>query len=181
MHQITSTASPEWIALFTGFSKSAFRLEGLQVYREPDEAEAVARFVAGQDPQVDLSWWLNLAKEHTTAGHRMSRVRVIVEPPTDYTRFELYCYPRMAEAGDDIRIISTPPGTWPPGLPRHDFWIFDDRDVWRLFYDPAGVFLGADLLEDPEEIADHLRWRDLALAESTPVRSYLATPQRRAS
>jgi hypothetical protein len=37
--QIRSTSSPDWVALFKGFSRSAFRLEGFQHYAEPDEAE----------------------------------------------------------------------------------------------------------------------------------------------
>lgn len=179
--RITSTSSPEWVALFTGFTRSAFRLEGLQHYAEPAEAEAVARFLAGQDPQVDLSWWLGLVKGHISADRSMSRVRLIEEPPTDYTRFELYCYPIMAEAGDDIRIISGAPDTVRRGLPFHDFWLFDDRNVWVLTYDLDGTFVCAELHDDPQTVADHRRWRDVALAQSIPVGEYLATTERRAS
>jgi Family of unknown function (DUF6879) len=179
--QITSTASPQWARLFTAFTRSAFRLEGLQHYAEPGEAEAFARFCAGQVPQVDLSWWLGLARGHICAGRSMSRVRIIEEPPTDYTRFELACYPAMVEAGDDIRIIAGPPGTVRHGLPPHDFWLFDDRDVWVLTYDPDGVFRYAELLDDPRVVADHLRWRDLALAQSISVHDYLVAAEGRAS
>jgi len=90
-------------------------------------------------------------------------------------------YPVMAAAGDDIRIISVPPGTWPAGVPREDYWLFDDRDVWVLRYDDAGVFLRAELLDDPRAIAEHLRWRDVALAQSIPVNDYLSPAARRAS
>ena len=110
---ITSLASKEWVALFTGFTRSAYRLEALQHYTDPSEREAFARFCAGQDPQIDLSWWTGMARKQTAAGRSMSRVRVIIEPPSDYTRFELVAYPVMAAAGDDIRIISVSPGTWP--------------------------------------------------------------------
>ena len=107
---ITSLASKEWGALFTGFTRSAYRLEALQHYTDPSEREAFARFCAGQNPQIDLSWWTGLARKQTAAGRSMSRVRVIIEPPSDYTRFELVAYPIMATAGDDIRIISVSPG-----------------------------------------------------------------------
>jgi hypothetical protein len=178
---IASLASPEWAGLFTGFTSSAFRLEGLQHYTAPDETEAFARFRAGKDPKVDLSWWTGLARGHTAAGRSMSRVRVVIEPPSDYTRFELAHYPAMVAAGDDIRIIPTAPGTWPAGIPRHDFWLFDDHDVWILNYDAAGVFLSAELRDDPRSITDHLRWRDTALSRAVPVSDYLAAPARRAS
>lgn len=178
---ITSLASEEWVALFTGFTRSAFRLEALQHYTDPDEREAFARFRAGQDPQINLTWWTGMARKQTAAGKSMSRVRVIIEPPSDYTRFELVAYPVMAAAGDDIRIIAVRPGTWPTGVPHEDFWLFDDRDVWILRYDDDGVFLRAELLDDQDTIREHLRWRDAALAQSTPVNDYLGITARRAS
>src|SRR5436305_11475253 len=138
---ITSLGGPEWVSLFTGFTRSAFRLEGLQHYTDPGEQAVFERFCAGEDPGVDLSWWLGLARGHTAAGRSMSRVRVVVEPPSDYTRFELAHFPQMVEAGDKISVIAVAPGTWPPGVPRHDFWLFDEHDVWILRYDDAGTFV----------------------------------------
>src|SRR5215470_9013461 len=142
---ITSLASLEWAALFTSFRRSAFRLEGLQHYSVPDEAEAFARFRADKDPKVDLSWWLGLAKNHTAAGRKMSWVRVVVESLSDYICFELVHFPLLAAAGDDIRIIAVAPGVWLTGVPSHDFWLFDDRDVWILRYDQDGAFVEAEL------------------------------------
>jgi hypothetical protein len=48
-------------------------------------------------------------------------------------------------------------------MPRHDFWLFDDRNVWVLNYDDAGMFLSAELQTDRRVITDHLCWRDAAL------------------
>lgn len=176
---ITQLPGPEWAALLTGFTRSAFRLETLQHYTAPDEAEAFARFRAGQDPAIDLSWWTELARTHTAAGRTMARVRVIVEPPSDYTRFALLAYPLMAAAGDDIQIISAEPGSWPEGVPREDFWLFDDV-AWVMNYDADGAFVSADQLQDPAATAEHLRWRDAALAQSIPVTQYLALAARQA-
>ncbi len=178
---INAIPGEEWGALFTGFTRSAFRLEAFQHYTAPDEEEALARFRAGQDPQIDLAWWTGLARRQTAAGRTMSRVRVIVEPPTEYTRFELVAYPVMAAAGDDIRIISVSPGTWPADVPHHDFWLFDDRDVWILNYDQAGVLLSAELQDDHQAVQEHLWWRDAALAQAIPVGDYLTVTARRAS
>jgi hypothetical protein len=172
--QVTTTADPEWLALFENFEHSAYRLEGLQHYSSPEEAEAFAQFCAGNDPGLDLSWVLNTARAQADAGRRMTRVRVIVEPVTDYTRFELVHYPAFVEAGDDIRIIVAPPGGWPPGLPRHDYWLFDDQQVWAMSYDHAGTFVSATELDDPRAVAEHRRWRDMAIAQSVPLHAYLA-------
>ncbi|MFB6722884.1 DUF6879 family protein [Kribbella sp. NPDC056345] len=165
----------EWLSLFEDFSQSAFRLEGLQTYDATgEEEEAVARFLADGTYDLDLSWWTSMVKGHTDSGHKMTRVRVIVEPLTDYTRFELAGYPQMDAAGDEIRIIEAPEGTWPEGVPQHDFWLFDDRDVWQMHYDDAYAFVGAELVSDPDDIAEHLRWRDAAIAQSVPLADYLA-------
>lgn len=123
----------------------------------------------------------SLASPEWAAGRSMCRVRVIIEPPSDYTRFELAHFPAMAEAGDDIRIVPVAPGTWPAGVPHHDFWLFDDRDVWVLSYDDAGMFLSAELHIDQRVITDHLRWRDAARRQSIPVSEYLAMSAPRVS
>ena len=171
----------EWGSLFTGFTRSAFRLETFQHYSAPDEVEAVTRFRAGEDPRIDLAWWTDLARKHTAAGRAMSRVRIIIEPPSEYTRFELIAYPVMAAAGDDIRIISVQPGEWPADVPHHDYWVFDDRDVWVLNYDREGVLQSAELQDDDQVVLDHLHWRDVALAQAIPIGDYLAVAARRAS
>ncbi|MFF1819292.1 DUF6879 family protein [Kribbella sp. NPDC058245] len=163
----------EWLSLFADFSQSAFRLEGLQTYDATGEEEAVARFLADGTYDLDLSWWTSMARRHADAGHKMARVRVIVEPLTDYTRFELAGYPQMDAAGDEIRIIVAPEGTWPEGVPQHDYWLFDERYVWQMHYDEVFAFVGAELVTDPDKIAQHLRWRDAAIAQSVPLETYL--------
>ncbi|MDQ2708668.1 MAG: hypothetical protein M3Z25_13960 [Actinomycetota bacterium] len=172
---IYDTGMDEWAALFTGYAKSAYRLEGRQVYRNPDDDAAVARFLAGEpfDPD-DLSWVLPKLRAQVAAGRTKTVVRVVVEPPTDYTRWELTFYPHVNAAGQDTRIIAVPEGEWPVGLPRHDYWLFDEHDVWRMHYNADLTFHGAELIEDEAAIAQHLVWRDLALALAEPLKDYLA-------
>jgi hypothetical protein len=172
--RITSTDDPEWRVLFTGFTRSAFRLETLQHYSEPIEADAFAQFRAGHDPAIDMSWWLGMAIGHNEAGHRMSRVRIVVEPPSDYTRFEFALYPSMVATGDDIRVIPIAESEWPAGIPHEDFWLFDDRDLWVIEYDSIGTFLGADLIQNDHAVDRRRQWRDIAWSEAIPVNEYLA-------
>ncbi len=77
--------------------------------------------------------------------------------------------------GETIGIISLRDGDWPAGVPRHDYWMFDDRDVWRMHYDDRFWFVGAELLDDPAVVADHMEWRDTAIAQSTPLAEYLVS------
>lgn len=164
--------------LFTTFSASAYRLEGRQDYNEPNEAEALARFVAGQPADLDTSGWERMLRANRAAGRTVTRVRVIVEPLTDYTRLELAVYPSLVAAGEDIRVIAVGAGQWPAELPRKDYWMFDDQRVWLMHYDEAGTFAGAELLDYPDDVARHIRWRDSALAQSVPLAAYTARLQR---
>jgi hypothetical protein len=167
-----------WGNLFK-FGRSAFRLETLQTYAEPDEAPAVARFMAGEDPGLDTSWWESMVRSHRDAGRSMIRVRVLIEPLSDYARFQLPYFRRFVEAGEDIRVIATSQGNWPTGIPSHDYWLFDDRDVWAMRYTDTGTFIRADLLDDPQDVAAHRRRRDVALTQAVPLHEYLTAHARR--
>jgi uncharacterized protein DUF6879 len=167
----------EWAAFFTGYTTSAYRLECPQVYSSPDEDAALARFLAGEPHGGDLSWAISKLRNQIAAGRTQTLVRVVLEPSTDYTRFELAVYPEFAAAGQDTRIIASSWDGWPPGLPRHDYWMFDEHDVWRMHYHDDYTFRGAELLEGDAVIEQHPVWRDLALAQATPLDDYLAARQ----
>jgi hypothetical protein len=175
---IRTTKDPEWAKLFTGFTKSAYRLEGQQTYSNDKEDAALARFLAGKPLELDLSWMMPKLKAQVAAGRTQTTVRVVVEPHTDYTRFELAVYPESTAAGEDIRVIAVPEGSWPVGVPRHDYWLFDDHDVWRMHYHDNYRFTGAELLDNEDAIAKHLQWRNNALAQAVPLHDYLATLER---
>lgn len=173
---ITPDDGAAWRALFEGFESSAFRLEQLQTYDAPGENEAVERFVAGKPHGADTSWWTSMVRDHRAAGHTMSRVRIVSEPLTDYTRFELAIFPDLVAAGDEIRILAASDDER-PALAQHDYWLFDDRELWVMHYTEAGAYLGAENIADPSEVDQHRRWRDVAITHSVPFHSYLGTRQ----
>jgi hypothetical protein len=88
---------------------------------------------------------------------------------------EVSLYPQLVAAGEDVRIIAVPEGDRPRDLPPHDYWMFDERDVWKMHYHENFRFAGAELLDDPEVVDQHLRWRDIALARAVPLHDYLAS------
>lgn len=161
--------------MFTGYVKSAFRLEAQQIYSNDQEDAALRRFIAGEPLDLDLSWAVPKVEAQIAAGRTQMTVRVVTEPATDYTRMELAVLPEFAAAGEDIRIISVTEGDWPSGVPRHDYWLFDDHDVWRMHYHENFRFAGAELLSDESAIVDHLEWRDAAVALSARLQDYLTT------
>jgi hypothetical protein len=170
------TLGEEFTRLFHEFEHTAFRLETLQVYAVDYETEPVRQFLAGTPMPDDRSKgeWCELIRDATAAGKRMSRVHVVVEPLTDYLRYELgWSYPPNVDAGEDIRIIPVQPGGWPTGLPeQYDFWLFDSRDLWVMAYDDQGGFLYAEQVDDPAEIVRHNYIRDAAMHAATEFRDY---------
>lgn len=172
---IESTKDPAWHALFRNFRSSAFRLEGQQVYSNPAEDAALVRHLTGgSSTSFEPVRRLESTRSSMADGRRKTTVRIVVEPPTLYTAFELTVYPSMVAAGEDVRILAVGQGRRPADLPPHDFWLFDDREVWRMHYFENFRFAGAALLDDDESVARHVRWRDAALARSLPLQDYLA-------
>lgn len=169
---IRSTKDPAWATLLSGYAASAFRLEARQTYSNDAEDAAVARFLSGDAPTLTFDWSIPKIEAQVAAGRRQTTVRVVKEPPTDYTRWELSVFPQFVAAGEDIRILTVAHEASPPDLPEHDFWLFDDREVWRMHYDERHRFTGAELL-DEGALGDHLRWRDTALARSVRFEVYL--------
>jgi hypothetical protein len=111
------------------------------------------------------------------AGCTKITVRVVVEPQTDYTRMELATYRLIVAGGEDVRVIVVPEGTWPDGLPRQDFFLFDERSVWRMHYNEDYTWAGAEQLEGEDVLAQHLRWRDRALELAIPLLEYPGVAQ----
>ena len=163
----------EWGRLLSSYQSSSFRLEAQQTYSNPIENAWVEDFVVGRPLRdLDFSWRLSRSQERMAAGCSKITVRVVVEPQTDYTRMELATYRIVVAGGEDIRLIVVPEGSWPEGLPRHDFFLFDERDIWRMHYNADHTWAGAEHLEGEDVLAEHLRWRDRALELAIPLLEY---------
>ena len=164
---------------FREFSYTAYRLETLQSYAGSGEDEDLAAFAAGRpepgSPEKD-EWTAMIAANHR-AGRIQQRVHVVTEPLTDYMRFELtWAYAPNVAAGEDIRIIpGYRDGEWPYPLPQFDYWLFDSRDMYINRYTEDGIWLGAEPVEDPDQIVSACHWRDAALYRAVPWRQYIAT------
>ena len=63
-------------------------------------------------------------------------------------------------------------GRW-PGLPRHDYWLFDSSDLWVMEYADDGTFRWIEHVDDPGMIVRHAYWRDAALHQAIPYREYM--------
>jgi hypothetical protein len=158
--------------LFTGYERSAWRLETLPAYDVPEEADDFARFLAGESwPEDHTDEWLQMIATHAESGRTMGRVHALRLPLTDYLRFEIFTgYVFSARAGEDVRILDL--DEHPADLPT-DFWIFDDRVVVGMAYGPGGAYIGAEFLPEAET-PKYLAYRDTALAHAEPLAEFLS-------
>lgn len=118
------------------------------------------QFVAGEP--VDMAWfqnWLTMIRELTSEGRRLTRVRVVSLPMTDYSRFGMFCSQYTNEAGEDIRYLARDQAA---DLPDYDYWLFDSSKLVRLNFDAEENFLGGEVIDDPAVIVQHNYWRDVA-------------------
>lgn len=158
--------------LFFEFKHTAFRLEVQPFYNVPEEQEPVSRFLDSQPllPPDDPGYvgWLDFLRERTTAGIRVERVRVQDDPPTDYQRWERWAGRWNITAGEVIRYM-TPAAATAVELPlAYDWWLFDERRLFIMEFDPNQTLLGGELIEDQAVVIQHCAWRDLAVQHSTP-------------
>ena len=170
----------DFAACFDRFKESAFRLETLQRYTVPEEAERIRLFREGRprpERSVRTSPWLRRVAVTTAAGKRWQRVHVVDHPLSEYLRYELVGYVESAAAGEEIRIADR---ATHPDLAKltTDFWLFD-ADGENPFgilmnYDDDGQLLGYELAQSPEELDWRRSERDVALAHSVSLNEYLA-------
>lgn len=161
------------IADFWALRRSVFRLETLPSYGGSGEDPMQAAFAAGEPYRPSGSGWADMLRSHHAAGRPQRRVHIVTEPLSDYLRFELtWGYGPHVAAGEDIRLLVAPP--WPEGVPRRDFWLFDDKSVYWMDYDPAGTWLGSEWTDDADDVAEARRVRDLVWPLAQPWARFVA-------
>lgn len=170
----------EFDDLLQSFERSAFRLETRRFYALGYEREEYERFLAGTPtipPLVDW-WrpWLERIAQFGREGKTISRVRVLVDPPTRYQRWELWAAPWHARAGEEIRYMPQ----WRArqlgllGDKPIDWWLLDDERVIIMQFTKDGEIDRKTLTDDPATVARHLHWRDLAVRNATPAEKIAA-------
>lgn len=160
--------------LFHDFEHTAWRLESRRGYAVDVGTPKWQRWKAGGDLSFspEHPWHANV-RAQTERGKRFERVRVLDQPPTEGQRFLLASGTGNVEAGEDIRNL------WRAdadqlGLPAVDFWLFDDRLLVRLAFDIEDNTLGVEVSEEPADVAEAIRIRDLAWSAAIPTKDFAA-------
>lgn len=154
-----------------------FRLEALRSYAVDMEQPRIRAYLAGEplDSMPEPKAWYEEIQRRTDEGVLFRKIRVVHGPLTKYERWECeWGYTGSARHGQRTFIIDLAEVAGPARLPGYDWWMFDERVVLRFHYADDGRFLGADPIEDPGQVAAHVRHRDEALAAAVPFPEYWA-------
>lgn len=166
-------AGAEFVQFARSYKHTAWRLEVRDNYDDPDEADDIRKFIAGEP--LDESWmddWTGLILRRTLGGQRIGRVRVVSEPWSDYTRFGLNLSRLNVAAGEDIRYLPRDLAK-ELELPEYDFWLLDSSKMCILRHDEHDGLLGADIINDPKVVVEHAYFRDVAQRYATPRAEYI--------
>lgn len=155
-------ARPGVRPLFRSFEHTAFRLEVRTTYAPSYERESYEKFLAGEP--YELPWmqdWLAMVRDAADEGRRFARVRVVSLPLSDYNRWSYVIAQHNIAAGEDIRYLERGEAE-AVGLPGHDYWLFDSRQLLQMRFDEDDRFVGGEIIDDSVEIVRHNYWRDAA-------------------
>lgn len=170
-------SAEEFGELFHKVRHSARHLENRDCYDMPEEREPFRRYLAGQlsdvDERLERIGWQRVVRRLVEAGGRFDRVRVVPEHLTDYLRFELFGCRLNVEFGEDVRYLARERASQLE-LPDHDYWVLDRSTLVLMRFTADDRPLAHELVSDPELVARHEQWMDVAMTNATPYAEYLA-------
>jgi hypothetical protein len=164
-----------WARCFDDYTRSAWRLETQLTYTIPNEQPTLQRFMVGEPMPTDHnSRWQQQVRDWAAQGKSLSRVRMVRLPLTDYQRY-LFSWgvPLSVKAGENVRILDITNEDF--GLPRQDFWMFDDSKVVHLNFNPDGTLISHELIDEPD-LGKYHSWQEMALKHSVPFEEWDARP-----
>lgn len=176
--ELIPPGAAEFTDKFHQFRYTAFRLETLQSYGNSGEDADFEAFMTGRPkpPNPGHEQWQAMVRANVQAGRIMQRVHVVTEPLSQYLQLELtWGYGPNTAAGEDIGVIVVRENeAWPIDVPQAtDYWLFDSAELYYQHYDPAGAWLGTEVVTDPVRIVAACHWRDAALHHAMPWHNYI--------
>jgi hypothetical protein len=155
------------------FSTTLFRLETLERYDVESDGWDFEAYLAGKPSPVAAGKeaWLEQLRQEAAAGKHSQRLRVVGDPLSEYIRYECeWGYTYNAAAGEEIRVLDLGQVDWRADLlaDEQDFYVIDEHWLVRMHYDDEGRFLGAQVVDDPEELERALGLVDHLWTEAMP-------------
>jgi hypothetical protein len=152
---MTTVSEERFLGMFRSCG-AAFRLEW-QPDPMPDELDAFRAWKDGT-PLLPSQWamWADWLAFTRALGGKITRVRLIDDPPTPYQQWGMWAVPYHRDAGDDIRCMPRSQAE-NLGIVAGNWWLFDGELVTM-----NGT--SKTMVTDTETVIVHRAWRDLALS-----------------
>lgn len=169
----------ELLGRYRTFTHEAVRIEALQHYVVPGDAERQQAFREGKPlpSRPDKQASVELIAKAAAAGKKIWRIHVVELPLSEYIRYELAAYAENAEAGEQVWIADRASHTDLNSI-RRDFVLFDaDTDHASLIwydYDPDGQLIGYTP-GGADDIAAGARQLELAREHAVPLADFMST------
>ena len=156
-----------------GISRSFVHLETRDSYGTEIELPHRAQWRRGeQDDFAWLGWWLEMLRDHRSAGRTCRRLRIVSEPLSEYQRWTLSHAALFVEAGEDIRYLPRPRLVTVALPGSGDFYVFDDAQVLFLHYAGSGTNTCFEVTEQPQVVEACRKAFEACWDLATPFRDY---------
>jgi hypothetical protein len=156
-----------------GIRKSFVHLETRDSYGTETELPHLARWRRGEpDDYAWLDWWLEMLREHRTAGRACRRARVVSEPLSEYQQWVLSSAALFADAGEGIRYVPRPRLTMTSLPCSGDFYVFDGNLIMFLHYAGNGSSTAFEVTDEPQAARAGREAFEIVWQIATPLREY---------
>jgi len=146
------------IHYFQNFKYSAFRLELLQNYSITSEQTSYYYFT--QHQKINSIYHQDRYDIITTARQRwaiMERVHIIEKPFSPYLLYEIEAYKHNIQHGEKIFLLDN--SDYNKSI-DHDFRLFDDEIVIKMYYNKQWEFVWYDEITDPDNIQKYIQCKN---------------------
>lgn len=176
----TKIENPDFLEIFKTAESEIFRLEALPSYDVGAEDKFLNCYYDGKHipssvKEVDgLDSWFNELEKLNEEGRPCSRVRVVSRVLSPYEKYELDLFDYTDTRGEKLNILLREQNSDVENFWQEEYYIIDNKDVYYICYDADNKYLGyAEKEEDPQEIKDRVKEKEVLLSRSVPLRDFL--------
>ncbi len=177
MQTVTRAAGqPIWNQYWQEMRQEWFKIEVLQDYFGEDDCPSLRAWLAGDYAeslallaQTTHGGWSERCKEKSDQGVLMRRIRVIEEPLTPYTAWEIEFYKHINIPGGEQIFTVNQQAVADLNLPSGDLMMFDNERMVVCAYDKTGRVTKQTFYDKSDDISSFLTLKAQLLARAKPL------------
>jgi hypothetical protein len=164
-----------WDQYWADMGKEWFKIEVLQDYSGEDDCASLRAWLAGdrQTARALLAEagidWLQRCQSKHRAGVLLRRVRIIEQPLTPYTEWELAFYEQVNVPGGEEVFVVDKDVARRLVLPSGDLMVFDNKRAAVCAYDKTGRVTHETFYDERDDISPFLQLTHDLLALARPL------------